>query len=97
MEASDSSRTEILNFLHRLDYLPQVIISTVDYKKYATNKENELNLIELSQPRSLLSGNVYERLKDEITEIENKFQMAKEMYNVIKNKNRKNTKTESEP
>lgn len=97
MEASDSSRTEILNFLHRLDYLPQVIISTVDYKKYATNKENELNLIELSQPRSLLSGDVYERLKDEITEIENKFQMAKEMYNVIKNKNRKNTKTESEP
>ena len=84
MEASDNSRTEILNFLHRLDYLPQVIISTVDYKKYAENKEVELNLIELSQPRSLLNADVYERIKDEIAEIENKYQMAKKMYNVIK-------------
>lgn len=93
MEASDNSRTEILNFLHRLDYLPQVIISTVDYKKYAENKEVELNLIELSQPRSLLNADVYERIKDEIAEIENKYQMAKKMYNVIKNENRKSAET----
>ncbi len=86
MEASGNSRVEILGFLHRLNYLPQIIISTVDYHKYNPNTESNFNLIELSRSRSLLSDVEYSEIKEEIDEIENKFKIAQKMYISINNK-----------
>lgn len=83
MEASDNSKLDILKLLKRLDYLPQVIISTVDYAKLCNQPENNVNVITLSSKTSLLSRETYKTIEEEVDNIENRFRIAKNMYTTV--------------
>lgn len=86
MEASDKSKLDILNLLKRLECLPQVIISTVDYQKLCTENEDDVKVLTLSAKTSLLSSDVYKSIEEEVADIENRFQLAKRMYDVVNQK-----------
>ncbi len=63
-EASNSSSKEILKIISTIDFLPQIILATVDYNKYMDDSKS--NVILLEEDRRLLNRLTYENRKQEI-------------------------------
>ena len=59
MESSDSSSEEILNEIVKINYLPQVIVATVDYDKFRVNDGGRAHKIYLEKQFHVLEEDQY--------------------------------------
>lgn len=68
-EASDASSKDILEMIEKLESLEQIILATVDYDKFETDKSKVANLTKLDNPRHLLNESDYANHEDIIRDI----------------------------
>lgn len=66
MESSNSSSEEILNDIVKINYLPQVIVATVDYDKFHVNDGGKTNKIYLKNQFHVLEEGQYKKYEDTI-------------------------------
>lgn len=67
-EASYTSSKDILNLIFELDYLPQIILATMDYNDFKIEIKREVKITEFIEKRKLLNEKVYDEYKDIIEE-----------------------------
>lgn len=68
-EASDASSKDILEMIEKLESLEQIILATVDYDKFETDKSKVANLTKLDNPRHLLNESDYASHEEIIRDI----------------------------
>lgn len=68
-EASIDSSIEILHMIKKIENLPQIILSTIDYKDYDKEGDENINIKELYNKYSLLDENTYKKYQKVIEDV----------------------------
>ena len=67
-EASLASSKDILQLIFKIDYVPQIILATIDFLKFknSINYDGTMNIVTLDQPHKLLNEDCYKEHAEEI-------------------------------
>lgn len=69
-EASHTSSKDILKLIFEMDYLPQVILATVDYSNFENEMKRKAKVTVLSEKRKLLNDDTYREYQSTIEELQ---------------------------
>lgn len=69
-EASHTSSKDILKLIFEMDYLPQVILATVDYSDFEDEIKRRAKVTVLSEKRKLLNDDTYREYQSTIEELQ---------------------------
>lgn len=69
-EASHTSSKDILKLIFEMDYLPQVILATVDYSDFENEMKRRAKVTVLSEKRKLLNDDTYREYQSTIEELQ---------------------------
>lgn len=69
-EASHTSSKDILKLIFEMDYLPQVILATVDYSNFENEMKRKAKVTVLSEKRKLLNDDIYREYQSTIEELQ---------------------------
>lgn len=69
-EASHTSSKDILKLIFEMDYLPQVILATVDYSDFENEMKRRAKVTVLSEKRKLLTDDTYREYQSTIEELQ---------------------------
>lgn len=69
-EAGHTSSKDILKLIFEMDYLPQVILATVDYSNFENEMKRKAKVTVLSEKRKLLNDDTYREYQSTIEELQ---------------------------